>query len=113
GMSLQQLANKLGITRQSALDIEVREQNGSISLKRLQEAAEAMDMRVVYALVPKDGSLENLIDRKARELATKIVSRTSQTMRLEDQEPSPERLQKAVETRVNLLREELPKSLWD
>ena len=54
-------------------------------------------MDLVYALVPKDGSLDALIERKARELAIKIVSRTSNTMRLEDQENSTERIKKAID----------------
>jgi len=113
GMSLQQLADKLSITKQSVQEMEKREKEGSITLKSLREAANALDMQLVYALVPKDGSIENLIDRKARELATQIVSRTSNTMKLEDQENSKQRLQKAVEERAAILKSELPKILWD
>lgn len=80
GMSLQQLAYKLSITKQSVQEIELREKEGNITLKNLRETADALDMQLVYGLVPKDGTIENLIDRKARELATRIVSRTSNTM---------------------------------
>jgi len=113
GMSLQQLADKLSITKQSVQQIEKREKEGNITLKSLREAANALDMQLVYALVPKDGSIENLIDRKARELATQIVSRTSNTMKLENQENTQQRLQKAVEERAAILKSELPKMLWD
>ncbi len=92
GMSLQQLANRLSITKQSAQEIEQREKGGSISIKSLRETARALDMEFVYGFVPKDGSLDALIDRKARKLATKIVSRTSNTMKLDDQENSEERI---------------------
>jgi len=112
-MSLQQLADKLSITKQSVQEIEKREKEGNITLKNLREAANALDMHLVYALVPKDGSIENLIDRKARELATQIVSRTSNTMKLEDQENTKQRLNKAVEERAAILKSELPKILWD
>lgn len=113
GMSLQQLAAKLSITKQSVQQIEQREMEGKITLKRFGEIAAALDMKLVYGLVPKDGSLEALIDRKARELAARIVSRTSNTMKLEDQENSEERLQQAVEERIASLKNELPKVLWD
>ncbi|MDZ7848915.1 MAG: XRE family transcriptional regulator [Owenweeksia sp.] len=86
---------------------------GSITLKSLREAANALDMDLVYALVPKDGSLEALIDRKTRELAVKIVSRTSHTMKLEDQENSKERIAKAIDERAEELKREMPKMLWD
>lgn len=113
GMSLQQLGNRLFITRQSAQEMEKREQNGAITLKSLREAAHALDMQFVYGFVPKDGSLEALIDRKAEELAWKIVMRASQTMVLEDQQNSGERLQKAVVERTGAIKAEMPKALWD
>lgn len=113
GMSSQQLGRKLSITRQSALAIERREREGSITLKALREAAAALDMELVYGFVPKDGSLDALIERKARELATQIVMRTATTMQLEDQANSKERLQQAIEERTQAIKHELPKLLWD
>jgi mobile mystery protein A len=113
GMSLQQLADKLSITKQSVQEIEQREKEGTITLKSLRETANALDMHLVYGLVPKDGSIEKLIDRKARELATRIVSRTSNTMKLEDQENTQQRLKKAIEERTAVIKNELPKMLWD
>jgi predicted DNA-binding mobile mystery protein A len=113
GMTLQQVADKLGVTKQSVREMESRELTGAITLKRLREAAEAMEMNLVYGFVPKDGSVENLIERKARELATEIVERASVTMRLEDQENAPERIQRAIEERADELRRRLPKMLWD
>lgn len=113
GMSLKQLANRISITKQSVQEMEQREKDGSISLKSLREAARALDMELVYGFVPKDGSLDALIDRKSRELATRIVSRTSNTMKLEDQENSETRLKKAIEQRTSLLKHEMPKILWD
>src|SRR6478735_9538059 len=113
GMSLLQLGNKLSITKQSALDIEKREKDGSITLKALKETAKALDMQLVYGFVPNDGTLEELIDRKARELATKIVMRTSTTMKLEDQEISRQRIEQAIQERAAELKHEMPKILWD
>ena len=113
GMSLQQLADKLSITKQSVQEIEMREKEGNITLKSLRETANALDMQLVYGLVPKDGSIDKLIDRKARELAIRIVSRTSNTMKLEDQENTKQRLKKAVEERTAVIKHEQPKILWD
>jgi hypothetical protein len=70
-------------------------------------------MKLVYGFVPKDGSLDALIERKAKELAIQIVMRTSQTMLLEDQANTEERLQKAIEDRTNELKRDMPKTLWD
>ena len=113
GMSLQQLGAKLSITKQSIQDIERREKDGSVTMKTLREVANALDMELVYGLVPKDGSLDALINRKAKELATQIVLRTSNTMKLEDQENSQKRIQKAIEERAASIKNEMPKILWD
>ncbi|MCC5925514.1 MAG: mobile mystery protein A [Bacteroidetes bacterium] len=113
GMTLLQLANKLSMTKQGAREIELREKEGSITLKSLRETARAMDMELVYGFVPLEGSLDNHIDKKAHELATRIVLRTSNNMKLEEQENSKERILKAIEERTDLIKKELPKSLWD
>ncbi|HYF70701.1 MAG TPA: mobile mystery protein A [Ohtaekwangia sp.] len=113
GISLQQLGNKLSITKQSVLDIEKREKEGTITLKALREAGNALDMQLVYGFVPNDGSLDALIERKAEALATQIVLRTSNTMKLEDQENSKRRIKKAIKERALVIKNEMPKILWD
>lgn len=113
GMSLSQVADRLSITKQSVSRLEKREQEGSITINTLREAANSLDMQLVYGFIPKDGSLEALIDRKAEELAKKIVARSSQTMKLEDQENSESRLKEAVADRKEIIKTDLPKILWD
>jgi hypothetical protein len=70
-------------------------------------------MELVYGFVPKDGSLDALIDRKAKELATQIVLRTSNTMKLEDQGNTSKRIDKAIKERAAMIKNEMPKILWD
>ena len=113
GMSMLQLGNRLSITKQSVQDIERREKDGSITIKALKETARALDMQLIYGFVPNDGRLEALIDRKAKELATHIVQRTSNTMKLEEQENSKQRIEKAIEERATIIKNEMPKTLWD
>ena len=113
GMSMLQLGKKLSITKQSIQDIEKREQEGAITIKALSELGKALDMRFVYGFVPNDGSLDSLIEKKAAQLATTIVLRTSNTMKLEDQENSQERIKKAIQEKTADLKNEMPKILWD
>lgn len=113
GMSMQQLGNKLSISKQGILDIENREKNGSVTIKSLKEIARVLDMQLVYGFVPNDGSLDALIENRAIELATKIVLRTSNTMNLEDQGNTKKRIQKAIEERSATIKSEMPKILWD
>lgn len=113
GMSLQQLANKLNITKQSLQEIEIREQKGTVTINTLKDVAKAMDMKFVYGFVAIDGSVQELIDRKSQELATKIVSRTEQTMKLENQQNNARRIKKAIQERMIAIRNEMPKTLWN
>lgn len=113
GMSLEQLGNKLGVTKQSIQSLEKREKEGSITINSLKETAQALDMKFVYALLPIDGSLEQLVERKAEILAKDIVMRTTQTMALEDQENAQARLKEAIEERKKEIMENNPKILWD
>lgn len=113
GMSLKQLAAKLSMRPQSVQEMEMREKDGSITLRSLKETAAALDMEFVYGFVPIDGSLDAYINKKALALAKTIVLRTSHTMKLEDQENKSEWIQKAIEERQKRLVNELPKALWD
>lgn len=113
GMSMQQLGNKLSITKQGVLDIEKREKEGSITIKSLKELGKALDMELVYGFVPNDGTLEALIEKRARELATKIVLRTSNTMRLENQGNSDKRIELEINESTEEIKNEMPKILWD
>jgi len=113
GMSLQQLGNKLSVSKQGVSDMENREKDGSITIKALKEIARALDMQLVYGFVPNDGSLDSLIEKRAIELATEIVLRTSNTMKLEDQGNSNARIEKAIKERAEEIKNEMPKMLWD
>jgi predicted DNA-binding mobile mystery protein A len=113
GMSMQQLGNKLNISKQGVLDIERREKDGSISIKSLREVAHVMDMKLVYGFIPLDGTLDALIEKKAKELAKQIVMRTAHTMQLEDQANSNERIEAAIRERTAAIQNEMPKILWD
>jgi len=113
GMTMQQLGNKLSVSKQGILDIEKREKEGAITIKSLKEIARVLDMQLVYGFVPNDGSLDDLIEKRAIELATKIVLRTSHTMKLEDQANSNKRIEMAIKERAKEIKNEMPKILWD
>lgn len=113
GMSMRQLGKKLNVTKQGIMDIENRERDGSITLKSLREIARVMDMQLVYGLVPNDGSLDALIDKKAVEVAKQVVMRSAQTMTLEDQANSTIRIETAIRERAEAIKSEMPKILWD
>jgi predicted DNA-binding mobile mystery protein A len=112
-MSLRQLGNKLNISPQSTKEIEEREANGTITLNTLRDVANAMDMQLVYGFVSKHDSLEQMIEKRAREIAIEIVMRTNNTMTLEDQQNSKERIEQAIAQKTADIKHEMPKYLWD
>lgn len=112
-MTLAQLANKLNMTKQGVQKTEESEAKGSISLKSLREIGDAMELKLVYGFVPKDGSLENLISKKAYSLAEKIVLRTNQNMKLEGQGIGEEHIKESIKELAEELKREMKKSLWD
>jgi len=113
GMSMEQLGKKLSITKQGVMDIEKREMEGAITIKAMQEIAKAMDTKFVYGFVPNAGSLEQMIETRALEIAKTIVQRTSTTMKLEDQVNSKERIENAIKERATEIINKTPKILWD
>lgn len=112
-ISLVQFARILKKSSPTVKELEEREAYYNITLKKLREVGEALNMRLVYGFVPKDGSLNKMIENRAKQLATEIVMRTSHSMQLEDQKNSEERLKKAIQERTENIKHELPKYLWD
>ena len=101
GLSLRQLGNRMGITAQSVKEIEEREMYGTISLKVLKQFGNSLNMKLVYGFIPARASLESMINERAMELAREIVQRTSISMKLEDQENEPARINEAISETAN------------
>jgi predicted DNA-binding mobile mystery protein A len=112
-MSMRQLGKRIGKTAQTVNDIERAEANGTVTIKTLRQAGSALGLMFVYGFVPKEQSIEAMIEKRALEVAREIVMRTSHSMKLENQENTPDRIDKAIKERANELRRELPKHLWD
>ena len=113
GMSSLQLAERLGITRSSLHKLEEREVDGGATLDILQRAANALDCDLVYALVPRAGSLTSTVEQRASVVARGLASRARHTMSLEAQ--SVETAEAAEQQKVvtRRLLAELPRDLWD
>lgn len=73
GMTRVQFAGRLGMTPQSAADLERSEASGAIQIKTLQRAAAALDCTLVYALVPKEG-LSVQVETRARNIAVRHLA---------------------------------------
>lgn len=84
GMSTSELASRMGVRQQTISDIERSEQHDAIQLKTLERAAQAMNCRLVYALVPET-TLEEAVSAQARRKAIQHLESVVHHSRLEDQ----------------------------
>jgi len=73
----------------------------------------ALNMDFVYGFVPKTGTLDRMIELRAHMIAQEIVSRTSLSMKLEEQGNSPSRLERAIKEKTQEIKQEMPRYLWD
>lgn len=112
-MTQEQLARKMGVSKQNISEFEKREKNGTITLNSLKQVAKALEMELVYALTTREETLEQIIDGKAMEKAREIVNRTNENMELEGQGTNPASLMRAFENKRKELNNEIPKFLWD
>jgi predicted DNA-binding mobile mystery protein A len=96
GMSGADLARRLDVRQPNIAQFERSETEGTIRLDTLRRVAAAMDCTLVYALVP-NGSLDDIVHRRARSVAERELSATGQSMRREAQTPPDELREDLVE----------------
>ena len=101
GLSSAELARRLGTSRQLPLQLEKGEAEDRITLKSLRAAANALDCDLVYALVPRAGNMQELIENRARAEAKNRVLGVEHSMALEDQAVG--RIDEAVEAETRRL----------
>jgi predicted DNA-binding mobile mystery protein A len=112
GMSGKQLAQRLGVSQPRIPRLEQDELTGSVTLKSMQQVAEALDCTFVYALVPHT-SLEDTVRSQARIVAQGRIEWVAHSMLLEAQSLSAEEQQATLKATIDELVREMPKELWD
>ena len=113
GMSVEQLAERLGVKRARVAQLENAEPHDAVTLRTLRAAADAMGCELVYAIIPKDSStLHNIIKNRAMLIAKAQIENVADTMTLEAQSVEPEFLEKQKNARIKALMDRIGKSLW-
>lgn len=110
GMTMAQLAKRLGVQQSRIAEIEKTEVQDHLTLKTLKAAAHAMRCRLEYVFIPEE-PLESLLKKRALKVAAEKVAYISHQMALESQELSMEE----KEDQISQLAEELlktPQKLW-
>jgi len=88
GVTVREMARRLRRAPSVAAHLEGSEAEYRITLGRLRDAADALGCQLVYALVPKNGSvgsIQELAEEHARTKAAENVRAVEHSMALEDQ----------------------------
>lgn len=86
GMSTNDLAGRMNVSKARIGQIEQGERARTITLDTLERAASALGCRVEYVLVPLE-PLDDLVWAQAMAKATAEIGAVDHTMELEDQRP--------------------------
>lgn len=109
GMSLEDLASRLGIARSTVGRIEESEQRGTIQLNTLQRMAAEMNCDLAYALVPRV-PLEKAVEDQRLAVARRLNSKVRTHMSLEGQDTEDKSLEHWRDERASALVSD--RQLW-
>lgn len=112
GMSGRQFADRLGVKPPRITVLEKDELSGAVTLKKMQEAANALDCDFYYALIPRK-TLSNTLREQAESLAKKRIQRVSHSMLLEAQHLSNSEQKKAINAEIEKILRQMPRELWE
>lgn len=111
GMTERQQAARLGVTGAAVHKSERSEADERITLGQLRKMADGLGCDLVYAIVPRT-PLTEVVQGRAKQLASEEVRGVAHTMSLEDQRPSDARIQKQVARRADELLRGRWSELW-
>ncbi len=112
GMGQGQLAARMKVSRQTVQDMERAEAERRITLDSLDRLAQAMGCRLVYALVPESGSLDEIRERQAQAVATSMLYPAAHSMVLEAQGLSAREGDRQRELLIDELLRGSARKLW-
>lgn len=112
GMTSQQLAERMGIQQSGVILLEQREVDKKVSLETMERAAQALDCKLVYALVPLSESLDATLEKQCRFAAREILKKTLHTMELEKQEVGPAEAELHEDELAQELKRMLDSRIW-
>ena len=85
GVTTREMSKRLRKAPSLASYLEKSEADYRITLGNLRQAADALGCQLVYALIPKNGNIQELWEQRARAKAAADVRAVEHTMALEDQ----------------------------
>lgn len=113
GISGAQLGRMTGRTRATIAGAERSELDRAVTLQTMDVMANAMGCRFVYAIIPKTGTVAELVETQAMVKARALVDEASKHMALEDQAIGPNRQTEEIEQIARDLVRQPPADFWE
>lgn len=113
GITGAQLGRLTGRTRATISAAEKSERDGRVTLQNLEALADALNCKLVYALLPREGSVSDLLETQARKKAEALVSKASAHMALEKQALKAKERERQVQLLASELLRDRPSEIWE
>ncbi len=107
GMTVSQLAARLGVIQPRITKMESNEDN--LKLSTMKKAAEAMNCEFVYYFKPRT-TFQNIVDEQAQKKAAEVLKTVNVNMSLENQEIAEDEVVKDFAS--DLINTKI-KQIWD
>jgi predicted DNA-binding mobile mystery protein A len=111
GMSMKDLAERLGTIKQRIERIEKDEVASKVTLETMKKTADAMNCDFVYFILPKN-SLEEILKDQSLKAAEKILKQVGKTMALEAQSTSNISEKKMIESLAQEMLLKQDRKIW-
>ena len=111
-LSAKALAKKMNVSQPSITVLEQREFEKRITLKKLEEIANAFDCSLHYAFIPKASFSKHIEETEIR-AASLLLERVQKTMALEDQALTPLQQKEQMGLILNDIKQKPLKKLWN
>lgn len=110
GMTAAQLAKRMNVSQARVSNIESAEIEGTLTLNKLNGAAEALNCKLVYFLVPEK-NLEEIVKEQAMKSVAESNKNVAHSMGLENQSVVRER--EFIEAEAETLIFEESNKIWE
>ena len=81
-------------------------------MNQLEKMAEAMGGKLVYAIIPREGPVKEIVMAQARKKARRIVQCTRAHIALEEQTEGLSSQEEMIEEFASEIAREMPRNFW-
>lgn len=106
------IMSRAGITKSELFRVERAEVEGTLTLKKLQDTAQALGCAFHYAVVPND-TIESIIEKRAYQHARKLLGQANTHMQLEEQGVADDITEQQIKLVAQDLINEMPDWFWE